>query len=572
MQASLHGIAASHGIAFGKAYKLTEPDLTFEVQTIQNSDAEINRFHEAINKSKRELEQIRKKVSQEQGEENAAIFDAHILVLHDPEFTTAIEGKIKDDKKNAESALHETATFFIEMFEQLDNEYMRERASDIKDVMKRLLAHLLGKTLPDIGLISEETILIAVDLTPSDAAQMNKQFIKGFVTDSGGRTTHSAIMARTLEVPAIVGTKDITEKVKNGDNLILDGLSGDVFIRPTEEIIRTYEKKDAQFRAQKATWALLKDDPTKTKDGHQVKLTANIGSPRDVKHILENGAEGIGLYRTEFLYMEGTSLPSEEEQFVAYKSVLQKMKDKSVVVRTLDVGGDKQLTYWKLPEEMNPFLGLRAIRLTLQEIDVFRTQLRALLRASVFGNLKIMFPMIATLDEFREAKMILQEEKQKLLQEGIAVSETIEVGMMVEIPSAVILADKFAKEVDFFSIGTNDLIQYTFAADRQNENIAYLYQPYHPALLHFIKLVIDAAHKEGKQVGMCGEMAGDPYAIPLLLGLGLDEFSMGAPSILQTRNQMKELDTTEMKELATTALSLCTAEEVEALVREKLHH
>lgn len=566
MVRSLHGIAASGGIAFGKAYKLIEPDLSFEKQTIENNEAEIKKFHEAIAKTKQELEQIREKVATEQGEENAAIFDAHILVLNDPELIASIEDKINNDKTNAESSLQETTSFFIDMFEQMDNEYMRERAADIKDVTKRILSHLLGRTLPNPGLITEESIIIAIDLTPSDTAQINKQFVKGFITDIGGRTSHSAIMARTLEIPAVVGTKNISTVVEQDDYLIIDGMNGEVIINPPEDVRQKYIEKNKEFQAKKAEWALLKDEPTKTLDNIQVELAANIGSPQDIESVRNNGAEGIGLYRTEFLYMEGTALPTEDEQFEAYKEVLQGMDGKPVVVRTLDIGGDKHLPYWKLPEEMNPFLGLRAVRLTLQEVDVFRTQLRALLRASVYGNLKIMFPMIATLDEFRKAKSILLEEKQRLIDEGITVSENIEVGIMVEIPSTAIVAETFAKEVDFFSIGTNDLIQYTFAADRMNESVAYLYQPYHPAILRLVKLVIDAAHKEGKWAGMCGEMAGDSSAIPLLLGLGLDEFSMSASSILQARTQIKQLHTKEMSELAEKALGLSTAEEVKTLV------
>ncbi|MBO1002537.1 phosphoenolpyruvate--protein phosphotransferase [Pseudogracilibacillus auburnensis] len=570
MPVSLHGIAASNGYAFGKAYKLIEPDLSFEKTTIENSDEEIQRFHEAIKNAKKELAKIREKVTNEQGEVNAAIFDAHLLVLDDPELISTIENKINEEKVNAESALRETTDTYIQMFEQLENEYMRERAADIKDVTKRVLAHLLGETLPNPGLIAEETILIAVDLTPSDTAQINKQFVKGFVTDIGGRTSHSAIMARSLGIPAIVGTKTISSTIQQGDNLIIDGMNGEVIIHPTDEVQEKYKEKMTEFQAQQAEWALLKDEPTISHDDHKVELAANIGSPQDVESAINNGAEGIGLYRTEFLYMESTSLPTEEEQFQAYKVVLQGMNGKPVIVRTLDIGGDKQLPYLELPEEMNPFLGLRAIRLAFEKIDVFRTQLRALLRASTFGHVKIMFPMIATLDEFRKAKAILLEEKEKLTDEGISVSENIEVGIMVEIPSTAILADEFAKEVDFFSIGTNDLIQYTFAADRMNESVAYLYQPYHPAILRLVKLVIDAAHKEGKWAGMCGEMAGDPNAIPLLLGLGLDEFSMSASSILQARSQIKQLDQKAMRKLAEKALQLQTSEDVKKLLETEV--
>lgn len=566
MVSKLNGIAASDGIAFGKAYTLVEPDLSFEKATIEDVDAEITRFHDALKTSEAELGKIRAKVAEEQGEENAAIFDAHMLVLQDPELISAIEDKTKTDKVNIENALKETTDMFVTMFEQMDNEYMRERAADIKDVTKRVLAHLLKVSLPNPGMIEEQSIVTAIDLTPSDTAQINKEFVKGFVTDIGGRTSHSAIMARSMEIPAIVGTKTATTDIKNGEFLIVDGINGEIHVNPSADLIKQYEKINEEFQTKKAEWALFKDEPTLSSDDYQVELAANIGSPQDVDSIIENGAEGVGLYRTEFLYMEGTELPSEEVQFEAYKSVLENMGDKPIVVRTLDIGGDKQLPYWQFPEEMNPFLGVRAVRLTLKETDVFRTQLRALLRASVYGNLKIMFPMIATLEEFRDAKALLLEEEQNLRNEGLAVSDSIEVGIMVEIPSTAVLADQFAKEVDFFSIGTNDLIQYTFAADRMNEQVSYLYQPYHPAILRLVKMVIDAAHAEGKWAGMCGEMAGDPIAVPLLLGLGLDEFSMSATSILRARSQIKQLSKKDMEQLAEKALTLQTNDEVQALV------
>ena len=445
---------------------------------------------------------------------------------------------------------------------------MRERASDIRDVSKRILASLLDVELPNPGLVSEEVILVAYDLTPSDTAQLNKQYVKGFVTDIGGRTSHSAIMARSMEIPAIVGAKSATHDIENGDLVVLDGLSGEVHINPTEEVLNKYRELQAQYKKQQQEWAKLVNEPSITQDGHRVELVANIGNPDDVEGALKYGAEGVGLFRTEFLYMDRDELPDEEVQFEAYKTVLEKMGDKPVIIRTLDIGGDKNLPYLTLPEEMNPFLGVRAIRLCLERPDLFRTQLRALLRASVYGNLKIMFPMIATLDEFREAKQLFLEEKEKLIQEGIPVSESIELGIMVEIPSTAVLADHFAKEVDFFSIGTNDLIQYTMAADRMNERVSYLYQPYHPAILRLIKNVIDASHREGKWTGMCGEMAGDETAIPILLGLGLDEFSMSASSILRARSLIRNLSKKEMEELAEKALTLSSYEEVVSLVKE----
>jgi phosphotransferase system enzyme I (PtsI) len=571
MMKVLEGIAASSGIAIAKAYRLENPDLTVEKKTVSNAAEEVARFEAAISKAKAELETIRARTFEELGEDKAAIFSAHLLVLSDPELLNPVKEKIETESVNAEYALRETASMFITMFESMDNEYMKERAADIRDVTTRVLAHLLGVSVSNPSMISEEVIIIAEDLTPSDTAQLNRKYVKGFTTDIGGRTSHSAIMARSMEIPAVVGTKSVTAEIQNGDIVIVDGLHGKVIVNPSVEVVAEYEKKLAHFEAQKAEWAKLVNERTVTKDGHHVELAANIGTPDDVKGVLENGAEGIGLYRTEFLYMGRDQLPTEEEQFEAYKTVLERMEGKPVVVRTLDIGGDKELPYLDLPKEMNPFLGFRAIRLCLEMQDMFRTQLRALLRASVYGNLKIMFPMIATLDEFRQAKAILLEEKAKLQAEGIQVSDNIEVGMMVEIPAAAILADQFAKEVDFFSIGTNDLIQYTMAADRMNERISYLYQPYNPAILRLISNVIDAAHKEGKWAGMCGEMAGDAIAIPILLGLGLDEFSMSATSILRVRSQMKKLSKEEAARFKETILNMRTAEEVVAFVKETFH-
>ncbi|MBB5354084.1 phosphotransferase system enzyme I (PtsI) [Anoxybacillus mongoliensis] len=564
----LQGIAASNGIAIAKAYRLEHPDLTVEKQTIDNPAEQIHRFQQALAKSKEELEVIQAHALKELGEDKAAIFSAHLLVLSDPELVQAVEQKIEQERINAEFALHEVASMFIAMFEAMDNEYMKERAADIRDVTKRVLAHLLGVTISNPSMITEEVVIIAEDLTPSDTAQLNRKYVKGFTTDIGGRTSHSAIMARSMEIPAVVGTKEATATIQNGDIVIIDGLDGEVIVNPTEETIAEYEQKRAAFAAQKAEWAKLVHEKTTTSDGHHVELAANIGTPNDVEGVLANGAEGIGLYRTEFLYMGRNELPTEEEQFEAYKTVLEKMEGKPVVVRTLDIGGDKELPYLDLPKEMNPFLGFRAVRLCLDMQDMFRTQLRALLRASVYGNLKIMFPMIATLDEFRQAKAILLEEKEKLVAEGVAVSDDIEVGMMVEIPAAAVLADQFAKEVDFFSIGTNDLIQYTMASDRMNERVSYLYQPYNPAILRLIYNVIEAAHKEGKWVGMCGEMAGEELAVPILLAFGLDEFSMSATSILRVRSQLKKLSKQEAERVKDHILSLATAEEVVRFVKE----
>ncbi|XZF77171.1 phosphoenolpyruvate--protein phosphotransferase [Bacillus sp. AL-1R] len=565
---SLHikGIAASSGIAIAKAFRLENPELNIVKKQISDIDAEIAKLDNAIQVSNTELEKIRDHANAELGEDKAAIFSAHILVLNDPELVNPVKDKIKSESVNADFAMNEVASMFVQMFESMDNEYMKERAADIRDVTKRVMAHLLGVTISNPANITEEVIIIAEDLTPSDTAQLNRKYALGFTTDIGGRTSHSAIMARSLEIPAVVGTKEVTSKIENGVMVIVDGLDGHVIVDPSNEELEEYKAKKEKFELQKIEWAKLKNEPTVTKDGHHVELVANIGTPNDVEGVINNGGEGVGLYRTEFLYMGRDNFPSEEEQFESYKSVLESMGDKPVVVRTLDIGGDKELSYLHLPKEMNPFLGYRAIRLCLDQKDIFRTQLRALLRASVYGNLKIMFPMIATLDEFRAAKAVLLEEKEQLVKENVQVSDNIEIGMMVEIPASAVLADVFAKEVDFFSIGTNDLIQYTMAADRMNEQVSYLYQPYNPSILRLVKMVIDAANKEGKWAGMCGEMAGDALAIPLLVGLGLHEFSMSATSILPARSQMAKLSKAEMELLAQKALSMSTAEEVVNLV------
>lgn len=561
------GIAASSGIAIAKAFRLENPELNIERKMIQDIDSEIERFEKALTRSQEELEAIRKHALKELGEDKADIFSAHLLVLNDPELINPIKDQIKSEKTNAEFALNDVSTRFIDMFKEMENEYMQERAADIQDVTKRTLAHLLGVTIANPSMISEEVVIIAEDLTPSDTAQLNRKYVKGFTTDIGGRTSHSAIMARSMEIPAVVGTKTVTDDIENGALIIIDGLEGKIFVNPSEDLVKMYEDKKVAFEAQKAEWAKLLNKRTVSADGYHVELAANIGTPEDVKGVLENGAEGVGLYRTEFLYMGRPQLPTEEEQLEAYTTVLKRMADKPVVVRTLDIGGDKELSYLNLPKEMNPFLGFRAIRLCLEMQDMFRTQLRALLRASIYGNLKIMFPMIATLDEFRKAKSILIEEKEKLQKEGISVAENIEVGMMVEIPSSAVMANIFAREVDFFSIGTNDLIQYTLAADRMNERVSYLYQPYNPAILRLIKNVIDAAHKHGRWVGMCGEMAGDEVAIPILLGLGLDEFSMSAASILKARSQILKLSKSELEKAVQQILNMETTSEVESFVK-----
>lgn len=567
MSKLIKGIAASDGVAIAKAYLLVEPDLTFDKnEKVTDVEGEVAKFNSAIEASKVELTKIRNNAEVQLGADKAAIFDAHLLVLDDPELIQPIQDKIKNENANAATALTDVTTQFVTIFESMDNEYMKERAADIRDVSKRVLSHILGVELPNPSMIDESVVIVGNDLTPSDTAQLNKEFVQGFATNIGGRTSHSAIMSRSLEIPAIVGTKSITQEVKQGDMIIVDGLNGDVIVNPTEDELIAYQDKRERYFADKKELQKLRDADTVTVDGVHAELAANIGTPNDLPGVIENGAQGIGLYRTEFLYMGRDQMPTEEEQFEAYKEVLEAMGGKRVVVRTLDIGGDKELSYLNLPEEMNPFLGYRAIRLCLAQQDIFRPQLRALLRASVYGKLNIMFPMVATINEFREAKAILLEEKENLKNEGHDISDDIELGIMVEIPATAALADVFAKEVDFFSIGTNDLIQYTLAADRMSERVSYLYQPYNPSILRLVKQVIEASHKEGKWTGMCGEMAGDETAIPLLLGLGLDEFSMSATSILKARRQINSLSKNEMTELANRAVDCATQEEVIELV------
>lgn len=574
MTEMLKGIAASDGVAVAKVYLLVQPDLSFETITVEDTSSEEARLDDALKASQDELSLIKEKAVETLGEEAAAVFDAHLMVLTDPEMISQIKETIRAKQTNAEAGLKEVTDMFITIFEGMeDNPYMQERVADIRDVSKRVLAHLIGAKLPNPATIDEESIVIAHDLTPSDTAQLNKQFVKAFVTNIGGRTSHSAIMARTLEIAAVLGTNDITSRVKDGDIVAVNGITGDVIINPTEDEIAEFKAAGETYAKQKAEWALLKDAKTVTADGKHFELAANIGTPKDVEGVNANGAEAVGLYRTEFLYMDSQDFPTEDEQYNAYKAVLEGMNGKPVVVRTMDIGGDKELPYFDLPKEMNPFLGFRALRISISDTgnEMFRTQIRALLRASVHGHLRIMFPMVALLKEFRAAKAIFNEEKANLIAEGVAVADNIEVGIMIEIPAAAMLADQFAKEVDFFSIGTNDLIQYTMAADRMNEQVSYLYQPYNPSILRLVNNVIKAAHAEGKWAGMCGEMAGDQKAVPLLVGMGLDEFSMSATSVLRTRSLMKKLDTNKMKEYASRALTECsTMEEVLELGKEYL--
>ena len=565
----LKGIAASAGISIARVYKLEAPKVEI-VKKEGDPAAEVEKFNAALEKTKKDIEGVKERAAKRLSEEELAVFDAHLMMAGDPEFASQIANMIETDKVNAEYAADAVATQMVTMFESMDNDYFRERAADIKDVTFRLKCNLLGLTIPDLTAIDEDSIIVAYDLTPSDTAQLN-EYVKGFATAIGGKTSHSAIMANSLEIPAVVGCgEEVLNAAAQGDLMILDAVDGNVIINPDEAAVKEYEAKAEAFKAEKEALKVLVDAKTITTDGHQVELAGNIGGIKDVEGVLKNGGEGVGLFRTEFLYMDSDHFPTEEEQFEAYKAVLEGMGGKKVVVRTLDIGGDKKLKYFTFPEEMNPFLGYRAIRLCLDRTDIFRTQLRALIRASVYGKLCIMFPMIATVKEFCDAKAIYEEEKAKLIAEGVQVADNIEVGMMVEIPAAAVLADQFAKYADFFSIGTNDLIQYSMAADRMSEHVSYLYQPYNPSVLRLVKMTIEGAHKEGKWAGMCGAMAGEEYAAPILLGLGLDEFSMSATQILKARKIINGLSKKEMEELAAEAVNKQTADEVLEFVKAKL--
>ncbi|CEI73850.1 MULTISPECIES: phosphoenolpyruvate--protein phosphotransferase [Romboutsia] len=557
------GTGASPGIALGKALIVEHSELVIEKKSIDNVEEEVLKLQKAVEISKEELTKVKEKAFEELGEHEAQIFESHLLVLEDPELVDSAANKIRDEKVNADFALNEIKEMFVAMFESMDNEYMRERAADIKDVTNRVLRHILGVKVVDLAGLEEEVILIAHDLTPSDTATMNKKMVLGFLTDIGGRTSHTAIMARTLEIAAVVGLNDATQTIKDGDFVVFNGDTGEVIVNPDEETIEKYTKLKKEFEDYKRELQQLKGKASITLDERHVELAGNIGSPKDVEGLINNDAEGVGLYRTEFLYMDKEdAFPTEEEQYEAYKAVLEGMDNKPIVIRTLDIGGDKELPYFKMDEEMNPFLGYRAIRICLDKTEIFKTQLRALYRASVHGRLRIMFPMISSLGELLSAKEIIKEVLAELDKEGIAYSKDVEVGMMIEIPSAAVISDILAKHVDFFSIGTNDLIQYTCAVDRMNQKISHLYNQFNPAVLRLIKMVIDNAHKEGKWVGMCGESAGDKRMIPILLGMGLDEFSMSPISILPARKFITSVKYEDMKKFADEVLSLSTAEEI----------
>ncbi|WP_133543378.1 phosphoenolpyruvate-protein phosphotransferase PtsI [Mesocricetibacter intestinalis] len=568
----ISGIPASPGIVFGKAIVLKEEKIVLDTQKIteEQIESEIARFYQGRSNAIEQLSSIRDRALKSLGEEKAAIFDGHLMILEDEELEEEIIDYLRSHKVNAGVAASKIIDQQVDMLSEIDDEYLRERAGDIRDIGNRLIKNILGMKIVDLGDINEEAILVAYDLTPSETAQLNLEKVLGFITDIGGRTSHTSIMARSLELPAIVGTNNVTQLVNSGDYLILDAVNNSVYVNPAQEDIERLKALEKQLAEEKAELAKLKDLPALTLDGHRVDVVANIGTIRDCEGADRNGAEGVGLYRTEFLFMDRDQLPSEEEQFVAYKEVVEAMNGRLVVLRTMDIGGDKELPYLNLPKEMNPFLGWRAIRIALDRREILHAQLRAVLRASAFGKLAVMFPMIISVEEIRELKGVIETLKQELRNEGKAFDENIQIGVMVETPSAAVNARFLAKEVDFFSIGTNDLTQYTLAVDRGNELISHLYNPMTPSVLSLIKQVIDASHQEGKWTGMCGELAGDEKATLLLLGMGLDEFSMSSISVPRIKKLIRNVNYADAKALADKALLLPTAAEIEKLVADFL--
>ena len=563
------GIPASPGIVFGKALVLKEEKIVLDTQKISEDqvEAEVARFYAGREAAVEQLNSIHQRALKSLGEEKAAIFEGHLMILEDEELEEEIIDYLRSNKVNASVAASKIIDQQVEMLSEIDDEYLKERAGDIRDIGNRLIKNILGMHIVDLGDITEESILVAYDLTPSETAQLNLEKVLGFITDIGGRTSHTSIMARSLELPAIVGTNDVTARVNTGDYLILDAVNNRVYVNPTQAEIDELKTLEAKLAEEKAELAKLKDLPAVTLDGHKVDVVANIGTIRDCEGAHRNGAEGVGLYRTEFLFMDRDQLPSEEEQFIAYKEVVEAMEGRLVVLRTMDIGGDKELPYLNLPKEMNPFLGWRAVRIALDRREILHAQLRAVLRASAFGKLAVMFPMIISVEEIRELKSVLETLKAELRAESKAFDENIQVGVMVETPSAAVNAKFLAKEVDFFSIGTNDLTQYTLAVDRGNELISHLYNPMSPSVLGLIKQVIDASHAEGKWTGMCGELAGDERATLLLLGMGLDEFSMSAISVPRIKKLIRHVNYQEVKALADEALQKPTAAEIEQLIQ-----
>jgi phosphoenolpyruvate-protein phosphotransferase (PTS system enzyme I) len=572
MEQKLKGIAASPGIATGKAFLVDSESMAIAKRKIPKEELplEIARFEEALIKTRSEVMEIKKKVTDELGSEHGEIFDAHLLVLEDRALIEEVISDLKNERSSVEYVFSKILNKYIKAFTKIDDEYLKERLSDIQDVGRRILNNLLGGKERILKDIKNEVIVVAYDLSPSDTASMQKEKIQGFITDIGGRTSHTAIMARSLEMPAVVGLEKATGSIRNGDTIIVDGDRGLVIINPEKKTVQRYRKNKKDFTTLQNNLVKIRNLPAETKDGHCIQLSANIEFPEEISSVISHGAEGIGLYRTEYFYMNRIDLPSEDEQFQAYKKVTERIKDQSVIIRTMDLGGDKFISQLKVPRELNPFLGWRAIRFSLARPDIFKTQLKAILRASPYGQLKLMYPMISGIEEVKQANRILEQCKKELNKRGVNFNRNIEVGAMIEIPSAALTSDIIAKDVDFFSIGTNDLIQYSLAVDRANEKIAYLYNPAHPAILKLIKQVIESAHKEKIWVGMCGEMAADPAMILILLGLGLDEFSVSPLSVPEIKKIIRSITLKDAKRITEEALKLPSGDKIKKFAEEKL--
>lgn len=564
----LNGIPASSGIVIGKILKWETEDVPVSQENTTDPVREVERFREAVHNAEQEVKAIRENVRQNQGETEAKIFEAQLLMLQDEEWLHAVERKMETSKLNAVRALDEVTRYYLSFFDAMADPYMKERKADIQDVSRRMTGHLLGRKA-SAHADGEPRVVVAHDLTPSETAQFGTGQVLGFAAEVGGKTSHAAIMARSMEIPAVVGLNQIMASVEEESTVILDGYRGDVIVDPTQEVLTVYEREQTEEKMQKKRRALWKNCPTRTMDGEPFELMANIGMPDELAAAVRNGADGIGLFRTESLFMSREQLPDEEEQFSVYKQAAQKMRGKPVILRTLDIGGDKDLPYFQLPEEMNPFLGFRAIRLCLQHQAMFKSQLRAMVRASAFGHVKIMYPMIGTVEEVRDANRLLREVKGELEAEGIAYDRNLEVGMMVEVPAAAAAPETFVGEVDFFSVGTNDLIQYTMAADRMNENVSHLYQPYHPGVLRLIHRVAEVGHRHGIPTGMCGEAAADPLLAPIWIGMGLNELSMSASSILPIKERIGHLEMKHLRSLARQVLDQKSSEAVHAFLQRE---
>lgn len=568
MSRQIKGIDASPGIAIGKVFLYHEKELVIEERKNCDPEKEKEKLLAGREKSKEQLLVIRDKTAKKLGEDKAAIFDGHITLLEDEDLFDEVIEIIEDEGISAEAALQRGIDDYCEMLSNLEDEYLRERAADLRDIGKRWLYNTAGIEILDLSSLPPNTVVAAKDLTPSDTAQIDLNNVVAFITEIGGKTAHSSIMARSLELPAVVGTGNICSVVKNGETVIVDALKGDIILDPSAEEIAKYEAKKVEYFEEKELLKQLKDKEAISKDGIKVGAWANIGSPKDVDGVLRNGATGIGLYRTEFLFMNNDRFPTEEEQFEAYKAVAEKMEGKPVTIRTMDIGGDKSLPYMQLPKEENPFLGWRAIRVCLDRPEILKTQFRALLRASAFGHIKIMLPMIMDITEIRRSRALLEECKAELIAEGAKFDENIALGIMVETPAVAFRARNFAEEVDFFSIGTNDLTQYTLAVDRGNENISHLYDTYNPTVLEAIRFSIKGAHEAGISISMCGEFAGDEKATALLFGMGLDSFSMSAISVPRIKKNIMSLDKKKCEALVEEVMALNTSEEILEVIKK----